>query len=66
MKKFCNDLREHATKIINYKKKKLIPLTIKEKIHYNEQEICDIGKKEFDNNDKKNFFTIALFAIIIS
>ena len=22
MKKFCNDLREHATKIINYEKKK--------------------------------------------
>ena len=31
MKKFCKDLREHTTKIINYEKKK-IPLTIKEKI----------------------------------
>ena len=31
MKKFCKDLREHATKIINYEKKKMIPLTIKEK-----------------------------------
>ena len=35
MKKFCKDLRTHATKIINYEKKKMIPLTIKEKIHYN-------------------------------
>ena len=26
MKKFCKDLRGHATKITNYKKKKLIPL----------------------------------------
>ena len=42
MKKFCKDLRTHATKIINYEKKKVIPLTIKEKIHYNEQEICYI------------------------
>ena len=30
MKKFCKDLREHATKIINYEKKKMIPLTTKE------------------------------------
>ena len=55
MKKFCKDLRTHATKIINYKKKKMIPLTIKEKILYNEQEICYICKKEFDNNDKKHY-----------
>ena len=30
MKKFCKDLREHSTKIINYEKKKMIPLTTKE------------------------------------
>ena len=35
MKKFCKDLKKHATKIINYEKKKMIPLTIEEKIHYN-------------------------------
>ena len=29
MEKFCKDLREHATKIINYEKKDLIPLTKK-------------------------------------
>ena len=55
MKKFCKDLRTHATKIINYEKKKMISLTIKEKIHYNEQEICYICKKEFDKNDKKHY-----------
>ena len=55
MKKFCKDLRTHATKIINYEKKKMIPLTIKEKIHYNEQEICYICKNEFDNIDKKHY-----------
>ena len=53
MKTFCKDLREHATKIINYEKKKMTPLTTKEKIHYNEQEICYICKKEFDKSDKK-------------
>ena len=31
----------------------MTPLTIKEKIHYNEQEICYICKKEFDKSDKK-------------
>ena len=45
MKKFCKDLRTHTTKIINYEMKKMIPLTIKGKIHYNEQEICYICKK---------------------
>ena len=45
MKKFCKDLREHATNIINYEKKKMIPLTTEEKIYYNEQEFCYICKK---------------------
>ena len=31
MTKFCKDLREHATKIINYEKKNMIPLTKKKK-----------------------------------
>ena len=52
-KKFCKDLREHTTKIINYEKKNMIPLTIEEKIHFNEQKICYICKKEFNKNDEK-------------
>ena len=55
MKKFSIDLREHATKIINCEKKKIIPLTTEDKIHYNEQEICYICKKEFDKSDKKHY-----------
>ena len=31
MENFCLDLREHATKITNYEKKELIPLTKEEK-----------------------------------
>ena len=31
MKKFCKDLKEHAVRIINYEKKKIIPLTKEEK-----------------------------------
>ena len=56
MKKFCLILREHATKIINYEKKKMISLTKKEEKHHNKQKVCYICKKEFDadDNDKKH------------
>ena len=54
MKKFCKDLREHATKIINSKKKYMIPLTKKEEENYNNQKVCYICKKEFDKSDKKH------------
>ena len=56
MKKFCKDLRDHATKIINYEKKDMIPLTKKEEKHHNNQKVCYICKKEFntDDNDKKH------------
>ena len=55
MKRFCKDLRKHAAIIINYEKKKMIPLTIKEEIDYNKQKICYAFKKEFNKNDEKNY-----------
>ena len=54
MKKFCKDLKEHATRLIIYEKKKIIPLTKEEKINYNDQQICYICKKEFDMSAKKH------------
>ena len=51
MKNLCLDLREHATKIINYEKKEMIPLTKKEEKRYNKQEVCYICKKGFSTND---------------
>ena len=54
MTKFCKDLREHATKIINYEKKDMIPLTKKEEENYNNQKVCYICKK-FDKSDKKHY-----------
>ena len=53
MKKFSKDLREHASKIVNYEKKKMMPLTTEEKIYHNKQKICYICKKEFDISNKK-------------
>ena len=55
MKKFSKDLKEHVSKIINYEKKKMIPLTTEEKIYHNKQKIYYICKKEFSNNEKKNY-----------
>ena len=55
MKNFCLNLREHPTKIINYEKKKMMPLTKKEEENHNKQKVCYICKKEFntDDSDKK-------------
>ena len=55
MKNFCLNLREHTTKIINYEKQELIPLTKEEKRAHCIQKRCYICKKKFrtDNNNKK-------------
>ena len=55
MKKFCKDLREHATKIINFEKKDMTSLTKKEEKHHNNQKVCYIYKKEFNKDDKKHY-----------
>ena len=41
MKRFCKDLKDHATKIIDFKKKTMIPVT----------------KEEEDNNNKENILS---------
>ena len=51
MKNFCLDLKEHATKIINYEKKEMISLTKEEKKIHREQIDFYTCKKGF--NDKK-------------
>ena len=51
MKRFCKDLKNHATKIIDFKKKTMIPLTKEENDNYNKENTCYICKKDF-NNDK--------------
>ena len=49
---FCKDLKEQAMKIINYDKKKIIPLTDKEKETNENQKVCYICKKIFSTNKK--------------
>ena len=55
MKRFCKDLREHATKIIDCEIKEMLPLTKKEEEKYNNREVCYICKKEFDKSDNKHY-----------
>ena len=40
MEKFCKDLKDHATKIINYEKKEIIPLTDEENKSYKKLKVC--------------------------
>ena len=58
MKNFCLDLREHATKIINYDKKEMIPLTKKEKKMYNKQKVCYISKKRSSTDDSNKKYKV--------
>ena len=51
MKRFCKDLKDHATKIIDFKKNTMIPLTKEEEDNFNKENTCYICKNYF-NNDK--------------
>ena len=55
MEQFCNDLQTLAIKIINTEKIEIIPLTNKQKEHYESRKCCHICRKKFciDENNKK-------------
>ena len=58
-KNFSKDLKEHATKIINFKEKDMIPLTDKEIESYEKQKVCHICKIKFCyNKNEKNKFKL--------
>ena len=55
-KKFCEFLREHAMKVINFKKKKMKLLIKAQQESYENAKSCYICKEKFENNylkDKK-------------
>ena len=59
MKRFCIDLREHATKIISYEKKEMMLLTRHEWEFHNKQEVCYRCKKGFTTYDSnKNYYKV--------
>ena len=49
MKKFCESLREHVMKIINFKKKKMKLLTKEQQESYKNAKICYICKENVEN-----------------
>ena len=53
MKRFCDDLKEHVTRITNYEMKPMDPLTEEEKESYENQQLCHICDKEFSTDNNK-------------
>ena len=54
MKKFCEFLREHTMKIINFKEKKMKLLKKELKESYENAKLCYICKEKFENKYLKN------------
>ena len=52
MKKICEDLKKHVTRIITYEKKEMIPLTKEEEKMHRRLKKCYICKKGFSTDDK--------------
>ena len=53
MKRFCDDLKGHVTRITNYEMKPMGPLTEEEEESYTNQELCHICEKEFCTDNKE-------------
>ena len=57
--KFCKDLKEHGTEIINFEEKEMISLTNKEIKSYEKQKVCHICEKKFcDDKNKKSEYDL--------
>ena len=55
MKKFCKSFRQSATKMINFKKKKMKLLTKEQQESYENAKICYICNEKFENKHLKDF-----------
>ena len=53
IEKYCKDLKELGTEIINFEENEMIPLTNKEIKSYQKQEVCHICKEKFSNYKNK-------------
>ena len=54
MKKVCQSLREQAKSIIDFEKKKILPLTREELKSFIDADVCYICRKRFIKNLSKN------------
>ena len=56
IKKFCKELKEICTRIVNYEQKEMVPLTDKEKEYSEEQKNATYVKEGFTTTKKKRRF----------
>ena len=64
MKNVCKNLKQHATKIINYEKKEMLPLTKEKRKLYIKQKVCHIWKKKEYRDCKKLEITVVTLEYI--
>ena len=57
MKRFCDDLKEHVTRITNFEIKPMIDLTEEEKESY-KQQLCHIWEKKFCTNNESEKYKL--------
>ena len=61
MKRFCDDLKKHVTRIANYEMKPMDPLTEEEKESCKNQELCYISVKDFCSDNNKEMRSLSLY-----
>ena len=54
-KRFCKDLKDHATRIVNFKRKFITPLTKDEEDSYDKKNTCHICMKDLDSDKVKDY-----------
>ena len=55
MKRFCKDLKDHAKRIADFKRKFITPLTKDEEDSYDKKDTCHICKKDLDSDKVKDY-----------
>ena len=55
MKRFCKDLKDHAKRIVDFKRKFITPLTKDEEDSYNKRNTCHICMKDLDSDKVKDY-----------
>ena len=54
-KRFCKDLKDHATRIVDFKRKFITPLTKDEEDSYNNKKKYHICMKDLNNDKVKDY-----------
>ena len=55
LKRFCKDLKDHAKRIVDFKRKFITPLTKDEEDSYNKKNTCHICMKDLDSDKVKDY-----------